>query len=498
MMATRLLSVILLAVVGITALPTVGWAQLSTYRIDVRKAEVVDNEYTIFFSLLGSNQQAIKRVDPKAIKVLDADNQESVLNTGETEIKLLADRTDRHVAIMFLVANTRAFNNKSTNSRIAVKEFVERVRSNGDLVGMVTYGRTYSNIPFSPDIAAIGTQIEGIPDGDEAEPRFFNALGRATNRFAQDLDQQQIDLKYLVIISNGAGAWTGRTNRSFGDQKVAKFSAKLKELGIIPIIIGFEPLEADDRGIQMLRQLASQAKGTFREAKDSEDVLDMSTAAYDEIYGSHVMTFHSSGLTHGEQHKIRLSATVDAQKLKSPPYQLYVPEHKTAWVLWIVIIGGILLLLGLLAAMVVGIVILVRRRKTVDEEEMYYEPEPMMMAPVAGQVAPAMVKEEHDDTPPAQYYARLRAKTGPLHGRNFYLTEKVVTMGSAESNQIQLDDGTISKKHAGIRIKNERVEVHDFGSTNGVFINGRRVSQQYLKNGDIIKMGDTELEFTLK
>ncbi len=504
MTATRILFVVLLTVLGAAVLPATAAAQLSTYRLEIRKAEVVDSDYTIFFSLLGSSQQAIKEVDLKTLKVLDADQEQTELGTSGAEVKLLADRTDRNVAIMFVVANYRAFNDKNTNARTAVKEFVQRVRTNGDVVGMVTYGTSYKDTAFSPDVNAVAQQVEGLTDGDEGEPRILRALGRAANRFAQDLDQQQIDLKYMVIISDGAGAWIGKTDSAFVDQKTTRLARKLEELGVIPIVVGYGPLLGpDEPGLQFLKQLASQANGTYREAEDKEDVLNLTDAAYNEIYGSHVLTFKSSSLTTGEQHKVRLAATVDAQKLKSPPYQLYIPEGGGNWTLWAAIGGGVCLLLGLLGAVIFGVVVFLKNRKKGDEEEeMYYEPEPQM-APagnmqVAGQVAPSMVQDDYVDEPPAQYHGRLRAKSGPLHGRNYYVTEKVVTMGSADSNHIMLNDGTISKKHAGIRIKNERFEVHDFGSTNGVFINGRRISQQYLKDGDVIKMGDTELEFTLK
>lgn len=505
MTATRILFVLALAILGAAILPATADAQLSTYRLEIRKAEVLDGDYTIFFSLLGSSQQAIKEVDLKTLKVLDADQEQKELGLGGAELKLLTDRTDRNVAIMFVVANYRAFNDKNSNSRTAVKEFVQRVRTNGDVVGMVTYGTSYKDTAFSPDVNAVAQQVEGYKDGDDGEPRIIRALNRAANRFSQDLDQQQIDLRYMVIISDGAGAWIGKSDTSFVDKKTTRLARNLQEQGITPIVVGYGPLlGTDEPGLQFLKQLASQANGTYREAQDKEDVLNLTDAAYNEIYGTHVLTFKSGDLSPGAQHKIRIAATVDAQKLKSTPYQLYVPESSGDWVLWAAIGGGACLVLGLLGAIIFGVVVFIKKRKSGEEEDpdMYYEPEPQM-APaanmqVAGQVAPAMVQDDYVDEAPAQYHGRLRAKSGPLHGRNYYVVEKVVTIGSADSNHIWLNDGTISKKHAGIRIKNERFEVHDFGSTNGVFINGRRISQQYLKDGDVIKLGDTELEFTLK
>ena len=117
----------------------------------------------------------------------------------------------------------------------------------------------------------------------------------------------------------------------------------------------------------------------------------------------------------------------------------------------------------------------------------------------AGAVAPAMVQNDYNDEPPANYLGKLLARTGPLHGRTFYIVDETTTMGSADGNSIILSDTTVSKKHAGIKVREgNRYELHDFGSTNGVFINGRRISKQFLKDGDVIKIGDTELIFSIE
>jgi pSer/pThr/pTyr-binding forkhead associated (FHA) protein len=90
-------------------------------------------------------------------------------------------------------------------------------------------------------------------------------------------------------------------------------------------------------------------------------------------------------------------------------------------------------------------------------------------------------------------------RSGPVHGRRFYLTEETTTIGKDANNAIVLKDGTVSKRHAGVRIKDgKRYEVHDFGSSNGTFVNERRVSKQFLKDGDVIKLGETEMIFTLE
>lgn len=476
-------------------------AQSTTYRIEIRKADVVESNYTVYFSLLDSSQQAIKKIDLPSLKVLAGDNQDEVPMVGP-EVKLLAD-TNKPVAVMFVVANYRAFNEKTTRSRTAAQEFVTRMRGT-DIAGMVYYGTSFRELEFTQDTRALGTQIQNIQEGDDGEPRIFAALGQALRRFSKDLDQQSIELRYMIIISDGAGAWAGLSDQSRRDKKIGNFVTRAKELGVIPIVIGYTPLgDLDEDKLTMLRQLASRSGGTYREAADPEGVFTAVDAAYNEIYGSHMLTFTSDALEEGQTHKIRLGAKVDSLKLKSLPATVFVPESETSWGLFLGLGGGLCLIALVVLAIGAGIAFIIKkRRESADQEQEgdYYDPAGAPVAPgmaVVGAVAPAMVpQQQYKDEPPATYLGKLQARTGPLHGRTFYIVDETTTIGSAESNSIVLSDGTVSKKHAGIRVREgNRYELHDFGSTNGLFINDRRISKQFLKDGDVIKIGDTELIF---
>jgi pSer/pThr/pTyr-binding forkhead associated (FHA) protein len=43
-----------------------------------------------------------------------------------------------------------------------------------------------------------------------------------------------------------------------------------------------------------------------------------------------------------------------------------------------------------------------------------------------------------------------------------------------------------------------RYEVADMNSTNGILVNGQRVHKVFLKDGDRIHIGSTEVQFNLK
>jgi len=69
------------------------------------------------------------------------------------------------------------------------------------------------------------------------------------------------------------------------------------------------------------------------------------------------------------------------------------------------------------------------------------------------------------------------------------------TLGRAAGCQITLDDTYTSQLHARVFSKDGQWFVEDLGSTNGTYLNTKRVSSPLaLKRGDRIKIGATVLE----
>lgn len=91
--------------------------------------------------------------------------------------------------------------------------------------------------------------------------------------------------------------------------------------------------------------------------------------------------------------------------------------------------------------------------------------------------------------------ARLEFILGPMANQVLNLTEDVTTIGSVAGNTVVLADPAVSRKHAGIRKVESAYELADFGSTNGVYVNGHKVPKKTLEPGDIIRVGNTEAVF---
>ncbi len=73
----------------------------------------------------------------------------------------------------------------------------------------------------------------------------------------------------------------------------------------------------------------------------------------------------------------------------------------------------------------------------------------------------------------------------------------VITIGRNETNDIQIDNLSVSKHHAKIFKKEERFFIEDLKSTNGTYLNEKTVSHADLNDKDIITVGKHTMEIYL-
>ncbi len=89
---------------------------------------------------------------------------------------------------------------------------------------------------------------------------------------------------------------------------------------------------------------------------------------------------------------------------------------------------------------------------------------------------------------------RIVVVAGPSKGKVFSLTEPA-TIGRHLDNTIQLDERQVSRKHACIEQTGAGMVVRDLGSGNGTYIGDRRILEYRLHDGDIIRIGSSQLRF---
>lgn len=93
---------------------------------------------------------------------------------------------------------------------------------------------------------------------------------------------------------------------------------------------------------------------------------------------------------------------------------------------------------------------------------------------------------------------RLVVKAANGVKTRFMLPPGDIKIGRASHNEIVVHDAGVSATHAILRSKADSYEIVDFGSRNGVFVNGERIRKaRLLRHKDEIRIGDTSIKFKM-
>ncbi|HHW57241.1 MAG TPA: FHA domain-containing protein [Clostridia bacterium] len=90
------------------------------------------------------------------------------------------------------------------------------------------------------------------------------------------------------------------------------------------------------------------------------------------------------------------------------------------------------------------------------------------------------------------------AKLSFFNGERTFNLFEVTTIGRSDECDIVIESPYVSAKHAIIRKKGRKFYIQDLNSTNGTFVNGKRIKGiAKIRNNDIITLGDMDLKFIL-
>ncbi len=90
-----------------------------------------------------------------------------------------------------------------------------------------------------------------------------------------------------------------------------------------------------------------------------------------------------------------------------------------------------------------------------------------------------------------QSILRLEIKEGPDKGRKFQFRKPFILIGRRDADLV-LQDVDVSRQHAMVEIFSQTsLFVKDLGSTNGTFVNGRKIQAEKVQSGDEISVGNT-------
>jgi chromosome segregation ATPase len=79
-----------------------------------------------------------------------------------------------------------------------------------------------------------------------------------------------------------------------------------------------------------------------------------------------------------------------------------------------------------------------------------------------------------------------------------HVLARKTTIGRTPENDLQIDAKYVSRHHAVILAGPTHTIIEDLNSTNGVLVNGKRISRQLLKDGDQLTIGRAEYRFAVR
>lgn len=83
--------------------------------------------------------------------------------------------------------------------------------------------------------------------------------------------------------------------------------------------------------------------------------------------------------------------------------------------------------------------------------------------------------------------------SGPLVGKLHQLQDGETSLGRESGATIVINDNRISRKHLAIQVGATGTTITDLGSTNGTYVNGKRIQTHLLKDGDKVQISSSTI-----
>lgn len=397
--------------------------------------------------------------------------------TGAKLLKLdTLDNAGTGASIVVVVQASGAMKGIKDDIKKAVAGFINGLPEK-DHVAVVSYSEAAETLsPFGSDkgeVAGKANKIEFhgtsylLYDGLAQALSLYAAASVPGKGSAKAAESTLPAAKAIIVISDG------RDNGSATDvEKIISDAAKRK----IPIhSVGHSELDQDS--LRNLKELSARTGGTYQDAPGNDDLSKGLTRIKDFIGKMYVLDWKTNLPHDGKEHSIVVAFENEGMNPIKSEVKIKTPDF-TDWIRIAIIAGAILFVL-----IVIAVIYVVTRPK----------PLPQRFCPVCKRVQ----MPEWDICLFCLKAAkgRMLVQKGPQKGKTYPLVGKIVNIGSGPENGIRLMDGSISGKHAGVAIDDTKFEIVDLGSKNGVLVNGKKTPRRFLRNGDVITLGMTELKF---
>ena len=120
---------------------------------------------------------------------------------------------------------------------------------------------------------------------------------------------------------------------------------------------------------------------------------------------------------------------------------------------------------------------------------------PLPAAPPPGATMIYAPEPEAEAEPEPEPEPHPETATLEWPGGTYVIDQRVTVIGRSSECDLQLEDANASRRHAEVRRIADGYSLVDLGSTNGTEVNGQRIQETALMNGDVISVGTTRITF---
>jgi VWFA-related protein len=442
--------------------------QLSIQQVQLTKGTWPSSMHArAWVNVVGASGSPIQGLGTDIFRVYEGGNSSSSKVTRVETLEAMATGA----SIVLVVQASGAMEPICDELKKASSAFVNGL-GDKDQVAAVDYAESAeTRAPFSADKGEVAGKIGKMTCTGKSF-LLYDGLAQAISLFAAAPGKgaQTTSLpapKAIIVIADG------RDNGSATDvEKIISDATKRR----IPIhSVGHSELEQDS--LAALEQIARRTGGTYKAAPTVEDVTKGLTVIKDYINKAYVIDWKTDLEHDGKEHKVEIAMESDSGPGLKGSLMVRTPDYfdwmrLAAWTV------------GILLLFIVGVAIYVLTRPKPAAQRFCFVCKRAQMPD--WDVCLFCLKSAK---------ARLHIQKGMNKGKQYPLVGKVVSLGSGPENSIRILDGTVSGKHAGVSIDDNKFEIVDLGSKNGVLVNGKKTPRRFLRNGDIITLGMTELKF---
>ncbi|MCA9546397.1 MAG: FHA domain-containing protein [Myxococcales bacterium] len=481
----------LLAAPGVALAQTTGGISLRLDAIDLKDA--ARGDFVLYTSYLDKYRRSLKAGDAGQWSVFL--NGEAV-GADSTKVQLLREDPEHGVAVVLVIARYSAvvMDGFFKPAVRGASNLVSQLSPNLDQAAVLLYSDTVDAsgrlTPILKDVTSwLDTEAKPMPE--HATPSLLDAVDQAVKLFPADFGTVGPN-RVVVVVTDGfdknVANPTKTTDMLKGiEDRAGRANVRINVIGTF--------IDTDEQ-LPTVRKLAGVTGGTYRQARTANEVEEFLNHTTAEINDQHVIRLHTTAFEGGAQNTFHVEVTDDSgHKLPSGKVIKRLPEKESHVLKYVLFgVGG---LVALLLFFLLGRAIVRAARNRGGDAPVAVGPETTGCRQCGNRIDPSWKVCKYCEALP--HHGRLTVtSSGPLNGKAFFIKESQTTVGKDAANHIVIDEGSVSKRHAGISVKDHKFELQDFASTNKTWVNGQEIHKQFLKDGDEVGFGAVKLVFKLK